>query len=97
MRDYLVDNTTGDLLIADGDLVKGDSTLQNQKALLMGAPNDYKQFPDACVGIMNFLKDTSDTSDLMRQIRLKFTADGMTVQTLAMVNGQIDINAPYAG
>ncbi|WP_295669523.1 hypothetical protein [uncultured Mucilaginibacter sp.] len=97
MIDYLVDNTTSDLLIGDGDFVKGDSTLQNQKALLMGAANDYKQFPDACVGIMNFLNDTGDTSDLMRQIRIKYAGDGMNVQSLAMVNGKINVNAPYAG
>jgi len=95
MIDYLVDNT-GDLQIANGDFVKGDSTLQNQKALLMAQPGEYKQYPTAGVGIMNYLKDV-DNNDLLRQIRLQFAQDGMTVKTLSIVNGEIQVVAPYAG
>lgn len=94
MIDYLVDDT-GDLQIANGDFVKGDSTLQNQNALMYAAPGEYKQFPTAGVGIYNYLKD-SDFSNLLRQVRLQFTQDGMTVSSLNVVDGSIQVVAPYA-
>jgi hypothetical protein len=93
MIDYLVDS---DLLIANGDLLKGDATLQNQKALLAASPGEYKQYPLAGVGIMNFLKSNDNGAALMRQIRQQFTNDGMTVSSLSLANGVINVVAPYA-
>jgi hypothetical protein len=95
MIDYLVDPVTGDLQIsAEGDLVRGDSTQQNQRALLFAQPGEYKQFPLAGVGLMNYLKDT-DNNALLRQIRLQFSQDGMNIKSLAIIDGAIQVVAPY--
>ena len=93
MTDYLLD-TNSDLLITNGNPVKGDSTLQNQKLLLFAEPGEYKQYPTTGVGIMNYLKDDSPDA-LLRSIRLQFSQDGMTVNQLNYVQGQLKINAPY--
>jgi hypothetical protein len=94
MQDYLLDPVTGDLMVVDGDLVIGDATLQNQKLLLFATPGSYKQYPIVGVDLMGFLKD-EDQGDMMRAIRQQFTQDGMTVESLAYVNGQFYITAPY--
>lgn len=93
MTDYLLDDTN-DLQISNGDFVTGDSTAQNQMQLLYGEKGSYKQYPTVCVGLMSFLKD-NDITDLMREIRIQFSADGMTVSQLSYTNGQFQINAPY--
>ena len=95
MTDYLVDPATYDLQIANGDFVKGDSTLQNQNALMYSAPGEYKQFPTSGIGAVKYLKD-NDFANLLRQIRLQFAQDGMTVSSLNVVNGAIQTKAAYA-
>ena len=96
MTDYLLDPVTNDLQIVNGDFVIGDATIQNQKLLLFAAPGAYKQYPTVGVDIMNFLKDDNQ-ADMMRSIRQQFTQDGMNVQQLNMVNGKLQIVAPYVG
>ena len=94
MTDYLIDPVTNDLMIANGDFVKGDATQQNQKLLLLSSPGSYKQYPLAGADVLNFLKDDNQ-ADMMRAIRQAFTQDGMTVKSLAYVGGKFLINAPY--
>jgi len=96
MTDYLLDPVTNDLQIVNGDFVKGDCTIQNQKKLLFAAPGAYKQYPTVGVDIVNYLKDDNQ-ADMMRSIRQQFTQDGMTVKNLAYVNGKLQIVAPYGG
>jgi hypothetical protein len=96
MIDYLVDPITFDLQIANGDFVKGDSTQQNQNALLYAQPGEYKQFPTAGVGLFKYLKSNDNGAALMRAIRQQFTQDGMQVSSLGIVNGDIQVVAPYA-
>jgi hypothetical protein len=94
MNDYLLDPVTNDLQIVNGDFVLGDATQQNQKQLIYASPGAYKQYPTVGVDIMNYLKD-ENSSDLLRAIRQQFILDGMTVNSLAYTNGQINVNAEY--
>ena len=94
MNYYLLDPVTNDLQVVDGDFVIGDATQQNQKQLLFASPGGYKQYPTIGVDIMNYLKD-ENFNDLLSAIRQQFVLDGMTVNNLSYVNGQISVNAQY--
>jgi hypothetical protein len=94
MNDYLLDPVTNDLQVVNGDFVIGDATQQNQKQLLFASPGAYKQYAAVGVDLMNYLKD-ENSSDLLRAIRQQFILDGMTVNSLAYVNGRVNVNATY--
>lgn len=95
MRDFLVDEITGDITFVNGDLAFGDSTKQNQKAILLANKNDYKESPMLGVELEMALDD-EDTNDLFRTIRMEMVMDGMTVNDLKiMENGTIGLDAIY--
>ena len=79
MTDYLRDND-GDLLVVNGDFVRGESTAEHQRSLLLDNKGEYKQNPTACVGVLNYIDD--DTNALPREIVKEFMADGMEVSNL---------------
>lgn len=93
MIDYLLDNNC-DLQIVDGNFVRGESTQQNQKLLLITEPGAWKQYPTVGVGLMSFLKDDRQV-DMMRAIRLQFAQDGMTIASLAFEDNKVKVNASY--
>lgn len=93
MKDILLD-TNFDLLIKDGDIVIGDSDDQNKSLLLLCAKGDFKEFPDVCVGIENFL-ESEDPAELIREIKAQYTGDGMRVKKVIVENGKINIDAAY--
>lgn len=94
MIDYLEDED-GDCLFAGGDFARGESNQQQQKKILLSDPGEYKQAPTATVGLSRFLNDDS-TDDLLREIRIKYSADGMKVNGMGFVNGKLNIDADYA-
>ena len=75
-------NDAGDLQITGGDLAIGTSDLQHQQHLLIGQKGSVKQFPDTCVGIENYI-NTSETTEMLREIRFQFEQDGMVVNTIS--------------
>lgn len=92
MKDFLIQD--GTLMIANGDLVIGDSDQQHQERLLLTEKGNIKQFPDAGVGALNYI-EAEDPAELVREISVQFTADGMNVIEVKIDNGQLLINAPY--
>lgn len=95
MKDFLIDETTGELAFSNGDIAFGDSTLQNQKSLLIANKGEFKESPTIGVGIMTAMHD-EDTGDLFRNIRIEMVKDGMVVKDLKVLgNGKIDLNAKY--
>jgi hypothetical protein len=93
MRDYLL-NVDNDLQIVDGNFLKGESSLQNQKLLLMCEKGAFKQFPTTCVGLSSYLMD-DNPNGMLREIRLQFADDGMKVKGISYANGVLNIDAPY--
>jgi hypothetical protein len=94
MIDILHDST-GDLIIANNDLVIGTSDVQHQNDLLLTEKGSIKQFPDAGVGAASFL-ESEDGAGLLREIGLQFTGDGMDVKELSLTaQGIINVNAVY--
>ncbi|PQJ09491.1 hypothetical protein CJD36_019825 [Flavipsychrobacter stenotrophus] len=92
-KDILLDDDF-DLLIVDGDFVIGDSTVQNEKLLLLLNEGEIKQYPDATVGAGRY-KDDEGPSALLQKISEKFVGDGMKVNKVAVENGKIVTNAIY--
>lgn len=88
--------TDGDLLIADGDFVIGDASVQNQYLLLKCQKGEFKQWPKACVGLESYLLDEAE-QDMLREIRSQFENDGMKVNQLNYTDGKIIVDAPYNG
>lgn len=96
MNDFLLDPESKDLQInATGDFVVGFSDNQN-KALLIDLPKgSIKKYPTATVGAMSFLEQ-EDTGAFLREIRDKFTDDGMKVNSLKFASdGKLYIDAEY--
>lgn len=91
--DILLDNTTGDLVIVNGDLKIGDSAMQHQQLILLAAKGDFKVRPDMGVNVLNHLHDHTNT--LARDTRVEFIKDGMQVTAINSVNGKITIDANY--
>lgn len=83
-----------DLEIKDGDFVIGESNQQHQQCLLLAEPGAFKQFPTVGVGVMSFLKDESP-DDLLREIRIQFSQDGMKVNRIGYEGGKLKIDADY--
>lgn len=93
-----------DLLLTDGldlqenaitlDWIEGESTAQHQQLLVKTEKGSWKENPTVGVGAWRFV-ESEDVAGLLREIRLQFSGDGMTIKQLAPINGKIEIEAPY--
>ncbi|MFB0498717.1 hypothetical protein ABID99_004954 [Mucilaginibacter sp. OAE612] len=96
MIDYLMDDKD-DLLIVNGDFVRGESNQQQQRKLLLAEKGEYRQAPLATVGTFQFLNDEGSIAgeDLLREIRLRFSQDGVAIQGMGFENGFLNIRGDY--
>lgn len=95
MNDYLIDPTTLDDLVRDGDRAIGDVTVQNQNLLLRTNKGEWKATPDVGVGLFSFIGDEG-SDDLMREIRRQCVKDGMQVNNIQVsAAGKLTIDATY--
>ncbi len=79
---------------ANGEIVRGESTLQHQQLLLLCSKGEFKESPTACVGAYGFLKD-DNVSDFLAEVKKEFERDGMQVNSLKLVDGVLKFDAPY--
>ncbi len=91
VNDILLDDDF-DLKIADGDLVTGDATMQNEQLLLLLTKGELKQYPTDTVGIITYVDDES-RSALIQEIERQYTADGMQVNKVALEAGIVKTEA----
>ncbi|PZP38143.1 MAG: oxidase [Pseudopedobacter saltans] len=96
MQDILLDENY-DLQIANGDLVVGYSDLQHQELLLVLPKGSLNEFPNATVGIEDFLND-NNVEDMCGEIRRCFTGDGMKVNKVnySEQTGDLNYDANYS-
>jgi len=92
--DILLD-TDFDLLIRDGDLVMGESTQQHQELLLLTAKGEIREFPTRGVHLRSWVLDDVGGGDLNGAIKREFEADGMTVESVRVVSGKVNVAANY--
>ena len=88
-------NSDYDLATANGDFRFGESTVQHQALIIGPEPGEFRQWPEATVGVQKFVDDDA-TGDLEGVIKEKFEADGMKVRTIKVFEtGKIQLDADY--
>lgn len=93
MVDIQLDET-GDVALTDDIAYAGDSTLQHQRDILIAAKGHYKEAPAVGVDIAMQVNE-SNPEQLLRSVRLELTRDGMRVNTVAVADGNLKIEAYY--
>ena len=84
-----------DLQVVNGDFVIVESSDRHGVELLEGGNGDFKDNPTCCVDITDFQDEGGNGSRLMNTISTKFTADGVDVQQVALVDGVTVIRGYY--
>jgi hypothetical protein len=93
MKDFLI-NYTNQTLFKNGDISTGESDNQHKRHLLVCAKGSFKEFPSATVGAMDFL-ESEDEAGFLREVRTKYTEDGMTVNEISTEDGKLKVDAKY--
>ncbi len=73
----------GDLDFGGGDLNFEESTAVHQTDLILCGKGDFKQNPAICVDAFSYL-DGEGFNDLIREISIQFSQDGMQVNSVAL-------------
>lgn len=95
ITDILFDETGEDLLFVNGDLVIGESTEQHINDLMRGYKGDFRFAPQLGVGINTLLLDEIDEQEVKRLVRSELQRDGLTVETVTIENGLLNVKANY--
>ena len=93
MTDILLDEHF-DLQYLNGEIVRGESTLQHQQLIIMCAKGEFKESPTSCVGAYGFLKD-NDVNGFLAEVKKEFERDGMDVNGLSFLDGVLKVDAVY--
>jgi len=93
MQDIL-ENTDGGLIWENGDISWGEASQQHQRDILLARKGEYRLAPSATVGIADFLQD-DNPDEMNRDIRRRFAQDGLTISSMKILNGSIQIDAKY--
>lgn len=94
MTGIQLDETTLDLKVKGGALSIGSTSEQNQALILEAYKGEWKENPLLGVGIGDYTND-NETALLKHTIRENFSMDGITVQSINISHGKININADY--
>ena len=86
----------GDIMVRNGGMVIGDTTLQNQYLILVAQKGEFKEYPTLGVGISDMLGD-DDPLEWKKRIREEFAKDDLKVNKidLNLHSGEINIDAKY--
>lgn len=91
--DILIGNDI-DLIVWGGDLVVGDSTLQNQYLILASQKGEFKEHPMFGAGISDCVND-DDATYWKHRINEELKRDGMTVRLIRIKKENLQISAEY--
>lgn len=91
----LTETGVRDLVLGrDGDLVLGDTTLQNIESIVSTAKGGWKQWPTMGVGIREMVND--EVPEVWkREVVEQLKSDGMTCGPVTLEGGVLNINAKY--
>jgi len=93
MQDLLIDENW-DLILLNGDLTVGESTIQHQRLLLATSKADWRENVLTGVGTVAYLKD-EQYGELLSETKKEFEKDGMLVTKVNLVDDNIIVNATY--
>lgn len=91
-KDFLLDET-GDLQIANGDFVIGESTKQEIQLLLTTKKGEWKQNPLVGGNLQQFLKQRDGQTAALREINIQLKNDGLTVNKVNIEADNLTIDA----
>lgn len=89
-NDILLDEDN-DLLIVNGDFVLGESEEQDIKMILQAVKNDYKQFPELGVNLVEHIESSGNSLKLKQDIKINLRMDDIK-KRFKIVNGKIEFN-----
>ena len=84
-HDFTLDSS-GDLLIEDGDFVLSNSDGMHVEHILSAFQGYYRRAPLVGVGISQYLKSSGMAPDVKRLITIQLEADGFQLKTVAISN-----------
>jgi len=87
-KDILLDENN-DLLVQNGDFVIGESERQEIKMILQAVKNDYKQFPEIGVNLVEELNSSGSARALTQKIKLNLKMDGKDDVKFKIDKGEI--------
>ncbi len=91
MKDLLL-NTDGDLLVVDGDFAIGESNGDDIQLIIASTPGDWKQYP-SCGANATAEINNSDAYPFKLRIEEQLKADGFTVNSVKLNNGEVEVDA----
>lgn len=95
MLDILINQSTGDLLIEDGDFVLGLSDQQHQKDIILANKGEYKAYPEVGAGLVDALDDENPRGVLL-EIKKQLEYDRCKVDTVKLnAQGKLNVIAKY--
>lgn len=86
-QDFNIEQSSGDLVIKDGDFFLVESDQQHIEHILISKQGDWKQWPIVGVGIQKYFKspvNPKTSADAEGAIRVQLLYDNMKVTTLQM-------------
>jgi hypothetical protein len=95
MNDLLIDmEGNADVLTVGGDFATGESDEQCVQMLLVSTPGQWKEHPEAGVGL-NMAQNGAVDRFMERNIRVQMKADGFDINTLTITEAGINIDGSY--
>jgi len=93
LSDILTDKG-GDLVIENGDLVTGDSEVQEIESILVAEKGHFSQFPLIGVGVRKRLSGPFKAASFKRDVRVNLESDGFNVNKVDVdEEGNVQVDA----
>ena len=91
MKGLMTDMATGDLLLNNGTLAIGDTSEQCAQMIVVAEKGEFKEYPQLGVGISQFLKSVGLEGEMLRNIRVQLSLDGIKPKELTFTDGKLRI------
>lgn len=85
-------NPQGDLLIQNGSLTIADTSEQNAQMIVCAEKGEFKEYPQLGVGITRYLKSVGREREMLREIKVQLSFDGVKNPKISFDNGQLKID-----
>ena len=96
MKDVLVDSLNGfELMFENGDFKLGDPSEQNVNLLFISSPGEWKETPEAGIGIGKQQGVVIDRF-FKRTVRLQLEADGFDIEFLNLTTQGVQVDGVYS-
>ena len=93
MNDYLCDKDTGDLVISDGDFLRGPSAFKHVDKIIKTPMGSLRRSPLTGVGAIDYLNAPAyKLPGLVRNINLQLEANNFDPNVFINANNELEID-----